>query len=111
MAPCYLVKPEDCVRDMACLKRLEPAVVHQYCEMMLARAVPAVALAEPVEAKDGQAASVVVRRVKAVGKAAVAPKAGARKVAASVPAVAKAGRGALQRQRRGDQLPARGGRS
>ena len=38
-SPCYLVKPEDCVRDMACLKRLEPAVVHQYCEMMLARAV------------------------------------------------------------------------
>jgi O-antigen biosynthesis protein len=40
-SPCYLVKPEDCVRDMACLKRLEPAVVHQYCEMMLAKAVPA----------------------------------------------------------------------
>ncbi len=39
-SPCYLVKVEDCVRDMACLKRLEPAVVHQYCEMMLARAVP-----------------------------------------------------------------------
>ena len=39
-SPCYLVKPEDCVRDLACLKRLEPAVVHQYCEMMLARAVP-----------------------------------------------------------------------
>ncbi len=39
-SPCYLVKPEDCVRDMACMKRLEPAVVHRYCEMMLARAVP-----------------------------------------------------------------------
>jgi hypothetical protein len=25
--PCYLVKPEDCMRDMVCLKRLEPAVV------------------------------------------------------------------------------------
>ena len=39
-SPCYLVNLEDCVRDMACLKRLEPAVVHQYCEMMLARAAP-----------------------------------------------------------------------
>jgi hypothetical protein len=40
--PCYLVKPEECARDMACLKRLEPAVVHEYCEMMLARRVPGV---------------------------------------------------------------------
>jgi len=39
-SPCYLVKPEDCVRDMACLKRLEPSVVYQYCEMMLARVAP-----------------------------------------------------------------------
>ncbi|HEY0422787.1 MAG TPA: glycosyltransferase family 9 protein, partial [Rhodopila sp.] len=38
--PCYLVKPSDCVRDMACLKRLEPAVVHQYCEVMLGKVVP-----------------------------------------------------------------------
>ncbi len=44
-SPCYLVKQEDCVRDMACLKRLEPAVVHQYCEMMLARAVVGVGVA------------------------------------------------------------------
>jgi ADP-heptose:LPS heptosyltransferase/GT2 family glycosyltransferase len=43
-SPCYLVKPEECVRDMACLKRLEPAVVHQYCEMMLARVVPTIAM-------------------------------------------------------------------
>jgi O-antigen biosynthesis protein len=53
-SPCYLVKPEDCVRDMACLKRLEPAVVHQYCEMMLARAVQLVPAAE---AKPGDAAT------------------------------------------------------
>ena len=38
-SPCYLLKPDECVRDMACLKRLEPAVVHGYCEMMLARRV------------------------------------------------------------------------
>ena len=43
-SPCYLVQPDDCVRGMACLTRLEPAVVHQYCEMMLARRVPAAAL-------------------------------------------------------------------
>jgi ADP-heptose:LPS heptosyltransferase len=38
-SPCYLVKPDECVRDLACLKRLEPGVVHRYCQMMLARAV------------------------------------------------------------------------
>jgi ADP-heptose:LPS heptosyltransferase/GT2 family glycosyltransferase len=38
--PCYLVMPVEGVRDMACLKRLEPAVVHQHCEMMLAKVVP-----------------------------------------------------------------------
>lgn len=50
-SPCYLTKPEDCVRDMACLKGLEPAVVHQYCEVMLARAVPTAALAGPTQAR------------------------------------------------------------
>ncbi len=49
--PCYLVRMEDCVRDMACLKRLEPAVVHHYCEMMLARAVPAADLAPGAKMK------------------------------------------------------------
>jgi O-antigen biosynthesis protein len=39
-SPCYLIKPDDCPHDMACLKRLEPAVVHSYCEMMLAKKVP-----------------------------------------------------------------------
>ena len=41
-SPCYLIKPDECPRDLACLKRLEPAVVHGYCEMLLARVVPAV---------------------------------------------------------------------
>jgi O-antigen biosynthesis protein len=53
-SPCYLVKPEDCVRDMACLKRLEPAVVHQYCEMMLARAVPVAPLIPAAEAEPSR---------------------------------------------------------
>lgn len=34
-SPCYLTKAEDCVRNMACLKQLEPALVHQYCNMLL----------------------------------------------------------------------------
>ena len=38
-SPCYLVKPQDCVRDVMCLKELYPEVVHQYCEMLLARPV------------------------------------------------------------------------
>jgi O-antigen biosynthesis protein len=50
-SPCYLVKPEDCVRDMACLKRLEPSVVHQYCEMMLGRSVQALVVATPLNEK------------------------------------------------------------
>jgi ADP-heptose:LPS heptosyltransferase/GT2 family glycosyltransferase len=60
--PCYLVKPEDCVRDMACLKRLEPAVVHQYCEMMLARVVPA-AVSGPVPALAARPATPMLGRV------------------------------------------------
>jgi O-antigen biosynthesis protein len=48
--PCYLIKPDECPRDMACLKQLEPAVVHQHCQTLLARVVPGVAvkLAEDV---------------------------------------------------------------
>jgi ADP-heptose:LPS heptosyltransferase/GT2 family glycosyltransferase len=39
-SPCYLVKPEDCVRGVACLRRLDPAVVYRYCRMLMARTVP-----------------------------------------------------------------------
>jgi ADP-heptose:LPS heptosyltransferase/GT2 family glycosyltransferase len=42
--PCYLIKPDECPRDMACLKRLEPAVVHQHCQTLLAQVVPRVAV-------------------------------------------------------------------
>ncbi|MBV9252267.1 MAG: glycosyltransferase [Acetobacteraceae bacterium] len=65
-SPCYLVKPEDCVRDMACLRRLEPAVVHQYCEMMLARTVPGLAVAASTENKLH--VKTAVRRVAKSGK-------------------------------------------
>jgi hypothetical protein len=64
-SPCYLVKPEDCVRDMACLKRLEPAVVHGYCEMLLARPVPEVAVVTRAKA----AAEVAPKRNSVAGKA------------------------------------------
>ena len=56
-SPCYLLKPEECVRDMACLKRLEPAVVHGYCEMMLARAVPEVKAASALSVERVQRAT------------------------------------------------------
>ena len=35
--PCYLMKVEDCPRDMACMKQLTPAIVHLSCETMLGR--------------------------------------------------------------------------
>jgi ADP-heptose:LPS heptosyltransferase/GT2 family glycosyltransferase len=34
-APCYLLRPEDCPRELACLKQLEPAIVHQYADDLL----------------------------------------------------------------------------
>ena len=39
--PCYLTKAEDCVRNVMCLKELYPEVVHQYCDMFLARRLDA----------------------------------------------------------------------
>ena len=33
--PCYLLKAEDCPRELACLRQLTPAVVHQSCETLL----------------------------------------------------------------------------
>jgi ADP-heptose:LPS heptosyltransferase len=36
-APCYLDRIDDCPRDLACLRLLEPALVHQVAETFLAR--------------------------------------------------------------------------
>ena len=36
-APCYLTKIDDCPRDFACMRLLEPALVHQMAQMFLAR--------------------------------------------------------------------------
>jgi hypothetical protein len=36
-SPCYLARAEDCPRALACLRQLEPSVVHQTATMLLAR--------------------------------------------------------------------------
>ena len=38
-SPCYLDRIADCPRDHACMKQLEPALVHQMAQTFLARAV------------------------------------------------------------------------
>jgi hypothetical protein len=38
-SPCYLARAEDCPRALACLRQLEPSVVHQTATMLLARPV------------------------------------------------------------------------
>jgi ADP-heptose:LPS heptosyltransferase len=40
-SPCYLAKATDCPRQLACLERLEPALVHQTAQMMLAQPIAA----------------------------------------------------------------------
>ncbi len=36
-APCFLAKPEDCPRGMACVEMLDPPLVHRMAQMFLAR--------------------------------------------------------------------------
>jgi ADP-heptose:LPS heptosyltransferase/GT2 family glycosyltransferase len=38
-SPCYIERPEACARNMACLRGLEPAAVHQVSEILLAQPV------------------------------------------------------------------------
>jgi ADP-heptose:LPS heptosyltransferase len=38
-SPCYLANAADCPRNLACLRLLEPALVHQTAQMLLARPV------------------------------------------------------------------------
>ncbi len=40
-SPCYLARAEDCPRQLACLRFLEPSAVHELVEMLLARPVTA----------------------------------------------------------------------
>ena len=67
-SPCYLLKPEECVRDMACLKRLEPAVVHGYCEMMLARKVAGVGVAGGRLPKANVGGATAIKHVRGLAK-------------------------------------------
>jgi ADP-heptose:LPS heptosyltransferase/GT2 family glycosyltransferase len=46
-SPCYWVAPSDCPRDLACMKQLEPGLVHQYCELFLARPIEPPAAPKP----------------------------------------------------------------
>ena len=66
-SPCYLSKAEDCPRDLACLRHLEPSVVHQTAELLLAQRVM------PVPARP-------------VHEAALVPPNTARTIAMSAPA-------------------------
>jgi hypothetical protein len=36
-SPCYHEAPSDCPRDLACMKQLEPVIVHYYCSLLLAK--------------------------------------------------------------------------
>jgi len=39
-SPCYLARPDDCPRALACLRGLEPTLVHETARAFLARRVP-----------------------------------------------------------------------
>jgi hypothetical protein len=63
-SPCYLAMADHCPRGLACLRQLEPALVHQTAEMLLARPIIALAVetveefapaAEPVVAPIAEA--------------------------------------------------------
>jgi lipopolysaccharide heptosyltransferase II len=54
-APCYLANAEDCPRNLACLRFLEPSFVYQAAQMLLARPVAQAAPVWP-EAKPPAAA-------------------------------------------------------
>jgi hypothetical protein len=51
-SPCYLAKAADCPRELACLNRLEPALVHQTAQLLLGRVVAGVVA--PVAEREGE---------------------------------------------------------
>ena len=83
-SPCYLARAEDCPRGLACLRFLEPAVVHETARMLLARPVTAPAVHPVVERP------VQPRPQRLEAKAAAAPAA---KAAATLAATSAAGNG------------------
>jgi ADP-heptose:LPS heptosyltransferase len=50
-SPCYLAKVEDCPRDLACLRGLEPTLVQEVSAMLLARPVARRVITSLVEPK------------------------------------------------------------
>ena len=68
-SPCYLARLEDCRRDVACLRQLEPGRVYDACRRMLLLAAPPRAAPHPAAGEAKRAA----RR-----KAATAAQAGGR---------------------------------
>ena len=42
-SPCYLARFQDCPRNLACLRSLEPTLVHQNAEMLLAQPIRTIA--------------------------------------------------------------------
>jgi hypothetical protein len=59
-SPCYLAQQKDCPRDFACMRGLEPIMVHKVSEIFLARPIeprfgePLVELALPVLVVNAQ---------------------------------------------------------
>jgi ADP-heptose:LPS heptosyltransferase len=54
-SPCYLSKVEDCRRDVACLRQLEPARVYEACRRLLPTDAPAQPASLPGDTKPGAA--------------------------------------------------------
>ncbi len=51
-SPCYLARAEDCPRNLACLRYLEPSSVYQMAELLLARPVATYAPLEATALND-----------------------------------------------------------
>ena len=73
-SPCYLARQEDCPRNLACLRQLEPASVWEACRTMLATSQVPVYFVAPPRAP-------VVEIPEAVGKAAGKRRAGRKRAA------------------------------
>ena len=93
-SPCYLARQEDCPRNLACLRQLEPASVWEVCRTMLATSqVPLYVVAAPrapaVEAPD-EAASAPATGKRRGGRKRAAAMAGAPRLEPAVPVEAAA---------------------
>jgi ADP-heptose:LPS heptosyltransferase/GT2 family glycosyltransferase len=55
-APCFLAKPEDCPRALACIELIEPVLIHRMAEAFLARPVRPLRDPSPARAQRRRAA-------------------------------------------------------